>query len=120
MSTRIGQFLREIRLEHGEILKTMAERLGVSSAFLSAVENGKKKMPESWNHRLTELYGLTKEQQEQMRLAVLESADTVELNIREATNTNRNLAVCFARRFDDLDEMTSRRILDILLSDEDE
>ena len=48
MLTSIGRFLRKLRIENGEILKDMAEALGVSSAFLSAVENGKKKMPESW------------------------------------------------------------------------
>lgn len=120
MNTRIGQFLRDIRLEHKEILKTMAERLDVSSAFLSAVENGKKKAPASWNHKLVQLYGLTEEQQEELRRAILESSNTVELNIKDASDTNKDLAVCFARRFSDLDEETSRKIIDILLSAEDE
>ena len=43
MITSLGTFLRKLRLAKGEILKDMAECLGVSSAFLSAVENGKKK-----------------------------------------------------------------------------
>ena len=43
MLTSIGRFLRKLRIDHGEILKDMADALGVSSAFLSAVENGKKK-----------------------------------------------------------------------------
>jgi len=38
MLTSLGQFLRKLRLERGEILKTMADKLGVTSAFLSAVE----------------------------------------------------------------------------------
>ena len=37
MSTLVGDFLRKIRLENGEILKVMAQKLEVSSAFLSAV-----------------------------------------------------------------------------------
>lgn len=48
MLTSVGRFLRTLRIDHGEILKDMADVLGVSSAFLSAVENGKKKMPEGW------------------------------------------------------------------------
>ena len=31
MTTSLGMFLRKLRLDHGEKLKTMAERLGVSS-----------------------------------------------------------------------------------------
>ena len=45
MLTSIGRFLRKLRIDHGEILKDMADALGVSYAFLSAVENGKKKCP---------------------------------------------------------------------------
>ena len=43
MATTLGVFLRKLRLANDEILKDMAKNLGVSSAFLSAVENGKKK-----------------------------------------------------------------------------
>lgn len=45
MLTGIGKFLRKLRIDNEEILKDMADALGVSSAFLSAVENGRKKMP---------------------------------------------------------------------------
>ena len=47
MITCVGRFLRKLRIDRGEILKTMAETLGVSSAFLSALENGKKKFPDA-------------------------------------------------------------------------
>ena len=43
MLTSIGKFLRKLRMSNGEILRDMAEALEVTSAFLSAVENGKKK-----------------------------------------------------------------------------
>ena len=45
MLTSIGKFFRKLRIDEGEILKDMAEKLGVSVSFLSAVENGKKRMP---------------------------------------------------------------------------
>jgi len=48
MITEYGKFLRKLRIDQGQILKTMAEKLGVSSAFLSAVENGKKKIPKTF------------------------------------------------------------------------
>ena len=44
MITPIGKFLRKLRIDTGEILKDMAEKLHVSPSFLSAVENGKKKI----------------------------------------------------------------------------
>jgi transcriptional regulator with XRE-family HTH domain len=47
MLTQLGIFLRKLRLDRGEILKDMAIKLNVSSSFLSAVENGKKRIPQS-------------------------------------------------------------------------
>ncbi len=114
MKTSLGGFLRKIRLSKGEILKDMAENLGVSSAFLSAVENGKKKMPESWYKKLKDLYNLTDQQQEKLEQVVIESSDIVELNIKDISEENKDLAICFARNFNSLDEETSKQIFEIL------
>ncbi|MDO4296012.1 MAG: helix-turn-helix transcriptional regulator [bacterium] len=114
MITSLGRFLRELRLNHGEKLKTMAERLGVSSAFLSAIENGRKKMPDEWNEKLAELYALSKKQKEDLRIAIIESGEKVELNIKDASMENRKLAISFARHFDTLDVETSQKIFEIL------
>ncbi len=114
MITSVGRFLRKLRIDKGEILRTMAGTLGVSSAFLSAVENGKKKLPDAWLPKLQASYNLSCEQMEELKQAVMESSDTVELNIRNASEDNRRLAVSFARRFDSLDEETSKKLFGIL------
>ena len=100
MLTSLGQFLRKLRLENGEILKTMAEKLGVTSAFLSAVENGKKKMPLSWYEKLPLLYTFSEQQQDALKKAVMESSDIVELNLHNVPFGRRDLAISFARRFE--------------------
>ena len=114
MATVLGDFLRKLRLENGEILKDMAKKLEVSSAFLSAVENGKKKMPESWYSKLEELYNLNDTQQDKLKEAVMESSDVIELNIHNSSYDGRLLAISFARKFDSLDDETSRAITEIL------
>lgn len=114
MITSIGKFLRKLRIESGEILKDMADTLGVSSAFLSAVENGKKKMPESWLEKLAETYSFTEKQVEELKVAVIESNDTVELNLKNTTPEGRALAISFAREFETLDKETSNKIYEIL------
>lgn len=63
MLTGIGKFLRKLRIDNEEILKDMADALGVSSAFLSAVENGKKKMPDSWIEKLKDIYSFPQNRQ---------------------------------------------------------
>lgn len=114
MLTSIGKFLRKLRISNGEILKDMAEALGVSSAFLSAVENGKKKMPESWRQKLQSIYLLTTEQTHELQAAIIDTNDSVELNLQNATPGNRALAISFAREFDSLDDETSKKIFEIL------
>ena len=114
MLTSLGKYLRKLRIDQGEILRDMAKKLEVSSAFLSAVENGKKKMPEAWISKLKEQYSLTQEQLEELKTAFVESSDIVELNIRNASEANRQLAVSFARRFDALDDDFAKKLLDFL------
>ena len=72
MTTKIGDFLRKLRLDKQQILKDMAEILNVSSAFLSAVENGKKSMPDSWYPILKQNYALTDEDMDNLRQAAME------------------------------------------------
>lgn len=109
MLTSIGRFLRKLRIDNGEILKDMAEALVVSSAFLSAVENGKKKMPEGWIEKLDTIYSFTEDQAEALQVAIIDTNDAVELNLQNATPGNRALAISFAREFDSLDDETSKK-----------
>lgn len=43
--TPFGDRMRKLRIERGVTLKEMAEALGVSSAYLSALEHGKRGRP---------------------------------------------------------------------------
>lgn len=52
----LRNYLREIRIEHNELLKHMADKLGMRSAELSAIENGKKPLPEGFLRRIQNLY----------------------------------------------------------------
>lgn len=114
MATAIGDYLRKLRLANGEVLKDMAEKLGVSSAFLSAVEHGKKKVPANWDEKLRGIYHLSDVEMEHFNKAIMESRDTIELNIKDSHPQNRELAISFARQFDSIDEETSKEIMTIL------
>ncbi|WP_309460957.1 helix-turn-helix transcriptional regulator [Escherichia coli] len=49
MVTSFGKTLRKMRIDRGMVLKNMADLLGVSSAYLSAIELGKSEPPRvSW------------------------------------------------------------------------
>ena len=111
---KLATFLRMLRLQNGQVLKNMADLLGVSSAFLSAVENGKKKMPLDWYEKLRDFYKLDAEQYDKLQQLAMESQKTVSLNLEDTSDSKRQLAVTFARQFGNLDESVCRRIMDIL------
>lgn len=116
MRTRLGDLLRSIRMKADISLRRMASDLGISPAFLSAVENGKKKMPDSWLSLIPETYSLSADEIEEFKDVAYESFDTVAVNIANASETNKKLAIRFARRFEDIDEKTSEELLSILES----
>lgn len=112
--TSIGKFLRKLRIDNCEILKDMADKLNVSSAFLSAVENGKKKMPHKWKEELSVLYSLTAIQIEELENAIVDTNSLLTINLNSATPDNKMLAISFAREFDSIDEETSKKIMELL------
>lgn len=56
MTYNLHKFLRDIRIENGELLKDMAIKLGVGSAELSQIEHGKKTMPEGFLGKIQQIY----------------------------------------------------------------
>lgn len=114
MITSLGRFLRKLRIDRGEILKDMADKLNVSVSFLSAVENGKKRMPSTWNVRLCELYQLTPEQKQTFTAAIAETEESLEMDFCGVPVGRRELAVSFARKFSGFDENQMEAIKKIL------
>ena len=56
--TKFGEFVRILRIRCHEVMGDMAEVLGTSVPFLSAVENGKKNVPTDWIEKLVSHYKL--------------------------------------------------------------
>jgi len=110
MLTAFGIALRKLRLDCGEILKTMADRLGISSSYLSAIEVGKRNIPEDFIGRLGLLYNLDGDKVRELEKAKLESQAEVAFSLDGAPLGKREAALLFARKFDDLDEQTAEKV----------
>ena len=113
MLTKFGIFTRKLRLDHAELLKDMAEKLDVSSSFLSAVENGKKKIPSQWIEKIADEYSLTKEQIRDFEFAVIETQETMDINMENLSQEKKELAFTFARQIDNFDDETVKKIREI-------
>ena len=112
MLTQLGIFLRKLRLDSGEIMKEMASKLDVSSSFVSAVENGKKKMPDSWHDAIVHLYHLDQAKQDAFISAIEESQKSLEINLEDLSKEKKKLAFSFARELENMnqDEVDKMRL----------
>lgn len=105
MITAFGKFCRVLRIEYGELLKDMADKLNVSSAFLSSVENGKKEIPISWLDKIIDLYSLNEKQAKELSMAIATSKKEYRLNLEQISYEDRGLALSFARKLEGISKM---------------
>jgi transcriptional regulator with XRE-family HTH domain len=112
MTTELGKELRKLRIDHEERLLDMSEKLGKSSAFVSAVERGAKPPPADFENLVIKAYRLADDAAAAIRRAADRSrkAFTLEANSPLARDT----AGLMARRMNALSEDDLRSIFEIL------
>lgn len=114
MLTAFGKYCRKLRIDKGELLKNMADNLGVSPAFLSAVEVGRRNVPLNWTQILKDLYFLNQEQMDSLYEAIELSKTQVKIDLGGLNGKDRQLAISFAKEFKELDDDKKNRILAML------
>lgn len=112
--TEFGKYFRILRIKNHEVLANAKEFLGVSTAFISAVECGKKQIPDDWFDKLTEHYNLSFSEQNELRDAIEKSRKSIKINFENADNFKKTVALQFQRSFDDLDDKTMEEIQKLL------
>ena len=85
MQTKLGEFMREMRLEAELSLRALGEEIGVSYTSLAEMETGKRRVPRKHIPALCEALGLTLAEKKEFRL--LWDAD---LDAREAAERSRH------------------------------
>lgn len=114
MLTEFGKFVRKLRIDRNELLIDMANKLGVSPAFLSAVEAGKKNVPESWKEKLKEIYSLELYDQEKLTNAIENSVRQIKINLYDKKEEDRELILSFARKLENMNTSEKDTILRLL------
>lgn len=121
MYTELGQWLKIFRLSNAIRLYDMAGKMGVSSAFLSAIETGKKMAPTNFFDKLVDSYQLSKEQQDKLMTAIVNTRErltsgkaTIQFTINNPRQGIDNLAFSFARNANYLSEDQRQQLLKIL------
>lgn len=114
MLTLFGKYVRKLRIDRNELLKEMAIKLDVASSYLSAVETGKRNVPQDWLDKITTLYKLNVEEVEELKTAIEGSQLSVKINLQNASSKDKNLVMSFAREFKELNEDEKSKIWNIL------
>ena len=111
MLTEFGKALRKIRIDRQQLLRDMADKLGVSSAYLSAVETGKRRIPQDWVSKIASIYSLSCEEQADLQSAADNSVFDVTISLENASEQKRNAVLSFARALDGLNDEDLKRIM---------
>lgn len=79
--TPFGVRLRELRAERGMTQKQMAEQVGVSAAYLSALEHGHRGVP-SWSllHRIIACLNIIWDEADELQRLAMQSAPKVTID----------------------------------------
>ena len=112
--TSFGEFARILRIRHHEVMGDMAKMLGVAVPFLSAVENGRKNVPAEWIGKIVGHYGLSDSERQSLLKTIDESRTQYKIVTGKAGIAQRRAALEFARSFDNMDDETAMKILEIL------
>ena len=112
--TSFGELMRILRIKHHEVMGDVAKMLSVTTPFLSAVETGKKNVPPSWVNILTDHYKLNEKDVSELNKAIEESQTQMKISLVNTSNIKRSTALQFARSFDNIDEDTAKKIMELL------
>jgi len=112
--TEFGEFFRILRIKNHEVLADAKEFLGVSTAFISSVECGKKAIPADWFEKITNHYKLSVEKQTKLKEAIDNSKKSIRIDLATANSLQKQVALQFQRSFDEDDEETLKEIQKVL------
>ena len=114
MLTALGKELRVLRMNKNEILKDMASKLNITSAYLSAIENGKREPTRKFMDTLFALYNLSDDEKERLNNAYFITIDCVNINLSNQSEAHKDLSLVFARKFDELTDEQVKKLIAIL------
>ncbi len=115
--TPFGKSVRERRIDKEVTQADVAKALGISVAFLSAIENGNKNVPGRIFNLLCHFFDLDVDECRDLRDLADLSKKEVRINMQGKKDAERKLLLSFARVFDndkELDKETMNKLNTLL------
>ena len=112
--TKFGEYVRVLRVKNHEVMGDMAKFLDTTTPYLSAVENGKKNIPQEWKEKIIKHYNLKDEERDLLEKAIEISKTQRKIDLKTSTEAQREVALEFQRSFANIDEKTAKEIIKLL------
>lgn len=111
MLTEFGKELRILRVQKEENINSMAKKLGISIAYLSSIESGKRPIPSELVDKIIEKYHLNKERSKVLREKEAISSNAINVDLSLVSAEQRKLIFALSRKIKDL---TDEECIEIL------
>jgi transcriptional regulator with XRE-family HTH domain len=110
--TPFGEKLRDLRAERGISQKDMAEAIGVSAAYLSALEHGKRGQP-TWDklQRIIQYFNIIWDEAEELQRLAMISDPRVIIDTGGLSPAATELANLLAMRIREIDAHTANDMI---------
>lgn len=114
MVTEFGRLLREWRHERGMLLRQMADELGWTSAYISAIETGRKPITDKFLATIIEYCAADEGLAQRMKEAAKNSPVRAQIDLMDASSEDRRLVAQFARRYQEISDESKTEIMRLL------
>lgn len=111
--TKFGIFIRKFRLDKGILLRDMAKDLGISPAYLSAMETGHKDITQSLADKISSVYNLSIEQTKELKKSIVLSQQKICITTGQIVWKNEIVSK-LKEKLDNLSEEQRLKIIEVL------
>ena len=116
--TSLGKRLRKIRIDNDEITLNMAEKLGISISYLSAIEHGKRNIPNDFIQKLFDKYQLSEEMKTLIQKDIVDYSGEMKLIISQMNEQQQELSLLYARKINKLNDKQIKKMRRFLNGEE--
>ncbi|BBM42611.1 DNA-binding helix-turn-helix protein [Leptotrichia wadei] len=116
--TSLGKRLRKIRIDNDEITLNMAEKLGISISYLSAIEHGKRNIPNDFIQKLFDKYQLSEEMKTLIQKDVVDYSGEMKLIMSQMNEQQQELSLLYARKINKLNDKQIKKMRRFLNGEE--
>ena len=117
MSEKYGELIKRMRIKHKENMGDMADWLGVKLPFVSACENGKKRIPDDWLEKIAKHYKLNEREKTELAESIDLTRDHIKIDLAHISDCSKRAAFCFQRSIKIMDDDTAEKIIKLLEGD---